>query len=279
MSKEFIRGSQIGFHFLHMFMQSVKRIAIISLLIALVAGGFSLAKNSNAYIFSPILAFKYSYAKFTAAINFEKQVNFTDIYNQRIATTNFQYVGWYQSTIIPEIKSKTYASFDTASDWFLGAFLMMTFVLYLKGKRQNKDKYLRGIKLVRAIRLRWMIFWYNIFRRKFDPYKLANISYPKNTEFQHTIITGASGTGKTQVMIDLLDQIRARGDKAIIYDKMGVYIKKFYNPATDIILNPFDARSKYWDFFAEGNKKSDFDIMAGSLIEERASQSDRYPNK
>jgi len=264
---------------MHMFAQSAKRIVIISLLIALIVGGFSLAKNSNAYIFSPILAFKYSYAKLTIAINFEKQVNFTDIYNQRIATTNFQYVAWYQSTIIPEIKSKTYASFDIASDWFLGAFSVITFILYLKGRWQNQDKYLRGIKLVRAIRLRWMIFWYNVFRRKFDPYKLANISYPKNTEFQHTIITGASGTGKTQIMLDLLSQIRARGDKAVIYDKMGVYIKKFYNPATDIILNPFDARSKYWDFFSEGNKKSDFDIMAGSLIEERANQSDPFWSK
>ncbi|MFT6220353.1 MAG: type IV conjugative transfer system coupling protein TraD [Rickettsiales bacterium] len=116
-----------------------------------------------------------------------------------------------------------------------------------------------------------MIFWHNICSLKFSPYKLANIPYPKKSEFKHTIITGSPGTGKTQVMLDLLDQIRARGEKAIIYDKMGVYVRKFYDPNKDIILNPFDNRSKYWDFFGEGTKKSDFDIMAASLIEEKSS--------
>jgi type IV conjugative transfer system coupling protein TraD len=276
MSKQFVRGSQIWFHFVHMFVQSVKKIAIISAVIAIIAGASALVKNSNHYIFNPVLAFKYCYAQFTTSIHFEKRVEFVDIYNQKIITTNFQYIKWYQTSIIPELKKQTREALEKGFDWFLGTSLGIVVVLYLKGKKQDKDKYLRGIKLVGVMKLKWMIFWYNVFRRKFNPYKLANISYPKNTEFQHTIITGASGTGKTQVMIDLLAQIRAKGDKAIIYDKMGVYIRKFYNQERDIILNPFDARSKYWDFFAEGNQKSDFDIMAGSLIEERASQSDPF---
>ena len=79
--------------------------------------------------------------------------------------------------------------------------------------------------------------------------KIAKFPYPHKTESQHTIITGASGSGKTQVMLDLLTQIRARGDKAIIYDKMGTYVRKFYDPNKDFILNPFDNRSKHWDYF------------------------------
>lgn len=276
MSKQFVRGSQIGFHFVHMFAQSVKKIAIISLLIATVAGVFTLVKNSNPYIFNPVLAFKYSYAKLTTSINFEKRVQFTDIDNQGVKTTNFQYVSWYEAKIIPQIKIKIHESLDIASDWLLASFLIITAILYLKGIRQNKDKYLRGIRLVRPTKLKWIIFWHNVFRLKFNPHKLAGIAYPKNTEFQHTIITGASGTGKTQMMLDLLFQIRARGEKAIIYDKMGVYIRKLYNPDKDVILNPFDKRARYWDFFAEGKKKSDFDIMSASLIEERSNQSDPF---
>jgi type IV conjugative transfer system coupling protein TraD len=276
MSNQFIRGSQVGFHFLHMFVQSVKRIIMVSLIIATIAGIVFIYKHSNPYIFNPVLAFKYSYAKFTTAINFEKPVIFTDIYGKETQTTNFKYANWYESTIIPQIKTQIYLSLDNAFDWFLGSFLVVVIILHLKGRSQNKDKYLRGIKLIKPAKLKWMIFCHNLFLFKFNPYRLANIAYPKNTEFQHTIITGASGTGKTQVMLDLLEQIRVRGDKAIIYDKMGVYVRKFYDPNKDIILNPFDARSKYWDFFGEGRNKSDFDIMAASLIEEKANQSDPF---
>ncbi|MFT6220352.1 MAG: hypothetical protein ACJAVG_001067 [Rickettsiales bacterium] len=79
---QFIRGSQVGFHFLHMFMQSVKRVIIVAFLVATFIGIVSLFKDSNSYIFNPILAFKYSYAKFTSSMNFEKPVIFKDIYDK-----------------------------------------------------------------------------------------------------------------------------------------------------------------------------------------------------
>lgn len=276
MSKEFVRGSQIYFHFLHMFLQSLKRIAVVSGIIGLIGASIYLAGNANSYIFRPDLAVKYGFAKLTSSLNVKKQVQFNDIYKQQITTSNKQYINWYEAHILPELSRQLKSASTTAFNYFLITFLIITTILYLKGKQQNKDQYLRGIKLIKPKQLKWMIFWHNFYRRKFTPYKLANIPYPKNTEFQHTIITGASGTGKTQVMLDLLEQIRRRGEKAIIYDKMGVYITKFYNQQKDIILNPFDKRAKHWDFFVDGKTKSDFDIMSASLIEERANQGDPF---
>ncbi len=271
MSKEFIRGSQIGFHFVHMFAQSLKRIAMFSLLIAFLAITNSLIRTSNFYIFKPDLAVKYGFAKIHTTFNVKKQVQFVDVYNQTLNVPNFQYVNWYQNQIVPEILKQAKLTFSVGWKWFLISFTSMTIILYFHGRRQKRDQYLRGIKLIKPYKLKWMIFCHNLrhnwYFGKFRSYKIAKFPYPHKTEFQHTIITGASGSGKTQVMLDLLTQIRARGDKAIIYDKMGTYVRKFYDPNKDFILNPFDNRSKHWDYFFDAKSKSDFDIMSASLIE------------
>lgn len=275
MSKEFIRGSQIGFHFVHMFAQSLKRIAMFSLLIAFLAITNSLIRTSNFYIFKPDLAVKYGFAKIHTTFNVKKQVQFVDVYNQTLNVSNFQYVNWYQNQIVPEILKQVKLTFSVGWKWFLISFASMTIILYFHGRRQKRDQYLRGIKLIKPYKLKWMIFCHNLRQNwhhnwyfgKFRSYKIAKFPYPHKTEFQHTIITGASGSGKTQVMLDLLTQIRARGDKAIIYDKMGTYVRKFYDPNKDFILNPFDNRSKHWDYFFDAKSKSDFDIMSASLIE------------
>ena len=75
--------------------------------------------------------------------------------------------------------------------------------------------------------------------------------YPYQAECQHTLVVGANGVGKTVLISELVEQIRKRGDKAIIYDKKGDYTKWFYDPQKDKILNPFDKRSEEWNLLAE----------------------------
>ena len=44
----------------------------------------------------------------------------------------------------------------------------------------------------------------------------------------------------------------ARGDRAVIADPDGSYLKRFYDASRgDAILNPFDERAARWDLFAE----------------------------
>ena len=54
---------------------------------------------------------------------------------------------------------------------------------------------------------------HNLQNFSFRNFKLAEISYPNHSEHQHTIITGGSGSGKTQAMLNLIDQIRKKGEK------------------------------------------------------------------
>ncbi|HLH13507.1 MAG TPA: type IV secretion system DNA-binding domain-containing protein, partial [Solirubrobacteraceae bacterium] len=82
---------------------------------------------------------------------------------------------------------------------------------------------------------------------------------------QHLLVTGATGTGKSQTLQGLLMPIRVRGDRALITDLGGEALASFFTPG-DVILNPLDARSVDWSPFAEMATPADADRLAQSLI-------------
>lgn len=95
---------------------------------------------------------------------------------------------------------------------------------------------------------------------------IADVPLPKGAETQHFLFHGTTGTGKSMSIRALLDQIKARGDKAIIYDRHGDYLQYYYDPSKDKILNPMDARSEPWDVWAECRDAADFDNLAAALM-------------
>jgi Cdc6-like AAA superfamily ATPase len=93
--------------------------------------------------------------------------------------------------------------------------------------------------------------------------KFAGLPIVKNSERQHILITGATGTGKTNMLNELLPQIRSNNEKAIIVDMTGSYVNKFYDPSNgDIILNPFDSRTFNWLPWNDIVDTEDFDDLA-----------------
>ena len=87
------------------------------------------------------------------------------------------------------------------------------------------------------------------------PYRIAGVPYPERTETQHTIVSGTTGSGKTVLISDLVQQIRQRGDRCVIYDKMGSYTQAFFDPDRDVLLNPLDARAPRWTPFFEARSR------------------------
>jgi len=66
----------------------------------------------------------------------------------------------------------------------------------------------------------------------------------------------------------------ARGDRALIADPDGGYLRRFYDlHRGDVILNPFDPRSARWDLFAELRDPYDADQLARALIPDAAESS------
>lgn len=93
------------------------------------------------------------------------------------------------------------------------------------------------------------------------------ITLPHESETTHVFIGGATGTGKTQCLSRVITALRARNARAVIYDaKDGEFVAQFYNPETDLIFNPFDARSLHFDVFEVIESEPDFDSLAASVV-------------
>ena len=67
----------------------------------------------------------------------------------------------------------------------------------------------------------------------------------KDMETMNFLVSGSIGSGKTNLMHNLLPQVNLRAEAAVIIDNTGEMIAKYYDPDRgDIIFNPFDGRSK-----------------------------------
>ena len=142
--------------------------------------------------------------------------------------------------------------------------------LHYAGRRLKRGRRLRGGELVSARQLRRRVAPPRLplpFRRPAEPpYRIAGIPWPGRAETRHTIVSGTTGSGKTVLIADLVEQIRARGERCVLYDKMGSYAETFFDPARDVLLNPLDARAPRWSPFLEARNARDFDTMAAALI-------------
>ncbi|MGI4876198.1 MAG: type IV secretion system DNA-binding domain-containing protein [Janthinobacterium lividum] len=98
------------------------------------------------------------------------------------------------------------------------------------------------------------------------PYTVGGVPYPWRAEQSHTMIVGTTGTGKSTAMKDLLRQIKLRGDRAVVFDLTGTYVEGFYNPRTDVLLNPFDSRCPAWSPFADAHTREHFKEVSQALI-------------
>jgi hypothetical protein len=86
-------------------------------------------------------------------------------------------------------------------------------------------------------------------------------------EAKHFKLIGTTGTGKSTAIREILSAALARGDRAVVADPDGGYLRRFFDAARgDIILNPFDERSVKWDLFSEIKTPYDVEQLARSLI-------------
>jgi hypothetical protein len=96
---------------------------------------------------------------------------------------------------------------------------------------------------------------------------LAGMPVTLADESKHFKFIGTTGTGKSTAIAQLLGGAIARGDRAVIADPEGGYLRRFYDPNRgDVILNPFDQRSVKWDLFGEIRRGYDVEQIARSLL-------------
>ncbi len=167
-----------------------------------------------------------------------------------------------------------------AGGGLIGLFLV---AFWWRGAQLGRQKRIRGAEMVTAAELRRRVQSRHLRTlvrlpggKRLRPYSIAGIPYPERTETQHTIVSGTTGSGKTVLISDLVSQIRARGERCVLYDKMGSYTRSFFDKDRDVLMNPLDARAPRWSPFLEARNPRDFDMMAAALIPQQKDTVDPF---
>lgn len=105
---------------------------------------------------------------------------------------------------------------------------------------------------------------------------LGNVPLPYALENEHAFVIGGPGKGKTVATNQIVSRLERRGAKAVLYDYKGDYVKHFYKPGRDKIINPLDIRGTGWNIFNELSHYTDIDTVAGSLIPQSISNQDPF---
>ncbi len=150
--------------------------------------------------------------------------------------------------------------------WLMPAALCLLFAAFALLRRPHRERHetvKRGALLLDGAR------WQRRARRRAHPRRLtvAGIAVPTADESKHFKILGATGSGKSTAIRELLGGALARGDRAVIADPDGGYQRSFHDRRRgDLLLNPFEADSVCWDLQAEIEAPYDVEQLASALI-------------
>jgi type IV conjugative transfer system coupling protein TraD len=260
--KLFTSGGQTFLHSLNMFNQVASKALLVSFAAFVLIFGLLFVKKSDHY--DRYVGKKWIITSLLSGINTSKDKKIewvlpddsrVEIYASEVLASKE-----VQKTLT-RVKKAFLSAFLQSGFLYLIVFGVVARGLYRRGKKQGDSKVIRGQVLVSPKTL-----IKEIKKGPLSPYKIANIPMPFNSETQHIQFVGTTGSGKTVAIRELLSVIRARGERAIIYDKGGTYISKFYQEGKDAILNPLDERSFSWDVWQECEDKADFEAIAEALM-------------
>ncbi|MBA2650234.1 MAG: type IV conjugative transfer system coupling protein TraD [Legionella sp.] len=142
------------------------------------------------------------------------------------------------------------------------AALCLTRYFVYRGKYQTQNQFIRGASLLPADILKKQI----VKHKKASDLNLDGFPLLKDAEVLHFLVHGTVGMGKSQLIMKVMDCLRARGDRVIVYDKGCTFTAAYFKEGQDALLNPFDVRCANWDLWLEAPKDELLENMAESLI-------------
>lgn len=113
--------------------------------------------------------------------------------------------------------------------------------------------------------------------------KISGLYFPRQYECKHLLILGATGTGKSVLLNQLIDQILKRQEliknKNLFYDMKGEFASKFYDESRgDAIYYPFDSRSLQWSIFSDiyPDCYEDFEMISNNIFQFPEDDKNKY---
>lgn len=145
----------------------------------------------------------------------------------------------------------------------LCVFFAITWFITRIGRRESEDEYISGMQLTDKPAEVNRLLRQN---GELSDLRVGDLHMVKRAEVMNFLIHGTIGVGKSTLIRWLLDYIRRRGDRAIIYDSGCTFTETHYNPQTDFILNAHDERCANWQMWGECIDTVDYENLAASLI-------------
>ncbi|MGZ0753220.1 type IV conjugative transfer system coupling protein TraD [Kluyvera sichuanensis] len=142
-------------------------------------------------------------------------------------------------------------------------FLAITWFVTRVGRKESEDEYISGMTLTdKPAEVN------RLLKRndELSDLRVGDLHMVRMAEVLNFLMHGTIGVGKSTLIRWLLDHIRKRGDRAIIYDSGCTFTETHYKPDTDFILNAHDARCANWHMWGECVDAVDYDNLAASLI-------------
>lgn len=268
MIKNFTRGSQVTMHTAKMAKQAIS----ITLAATLILGVLLFALKSW-YDYTPFersSVFAYYWGDFKLNIPFVRDKDrrrMTQYYTYQdgskgvVRTLDIVNDPWHRE--LANKAENQLINNAVITLWsMLGFFLLACGAWVWRGSRIKVKKILSGTHLVAPKELQGVLDK----KKLSSSLKLGGVSLRLNSETQHLLFCGTTGTGKSTCFNALLPQIREKKQQAIVVDTTGEFVSRFYRKGKDILINPFDARSLGWNPWIECRTPYHYDEIAHGFI-------------
>ncbi len=272
MLKHFTRGGQTTMHAIQMFGQVSKRLILLSFLLYTIVGGFYIQQKTTKYQW--YLLGNYVEALLEIAIYGNKAVHSVKESTGATITMAADQFIRHQFLVQQLNNFSTVIHYVLLTSLKGSIIFLMGVIMFLgyRGKLQTINQDIRGALFLDSNHLKKFLKKH----KKCSDLNIAGVPLVKDSETKHILITGTTGSGKSICMMELMDHIRRRKQRAIVYDDSGTFIKHYYRHDHDIILNPLDERSPGWNIWQESEDLADFEAIASSLMPLHLSGSDPF---
>lgn len=263
MLNNFIGGGQVFLHKVRMFSQVFFRTLHVSLFVGILVTCWLNWSSAQKVDWSGFV----SYKKATMALDWDdafsgireslgKDPNHITYINARSGSRVYENIDPYKVIRMSLFQRSNKEGMDflisisfTAGAISFGCFILI-FLLW--------SKFGRGLKSEKKKDGSGTVLTASEVKRTLKSLKIAsdltigNMPLVRDMETRHFLVTGSTGSGKTNWMHNILPQIERKAQPTVVVDQTGEMIAKYYNKERgDIIFNPFDKRSHVWDFWAD----------------------------
>jgi len=260
----FTRGGQLSLHKYQMIKQVSGVSLIICLLITVLSLFYLFVQNTSSY--ERYLYWQHMHAEFKTRMTFD---------HPSTATQEFQFFNGAVRELrsidilqnkgikntVDHLNQKAIQMIPKAGLYGLGSLFLLILFFGWRGYVKSLKKLERGNEILPAQKLAKIIRKKNVA----SDLKLDDLPLIKDKETSHILVTGTTGSGKSNCLNTLIPQIRARGDRAIVVDMVGDFVHRYRQPH-DLILNPLDPNSQQWSPWAECFYDHHYEQLASTIV-------------